>query len=132
MDKRISVGLDGFYAVILGTVGATILTLAVLPNVLASHIAQVALCIIETGGHTVLSIGLFGAIECAAAHFGSKVCAGNAKYLFGHYMVNALLQVRYLFLQSRQESFGNLAQEDTTLTASVEKARLAGAEQLLW
>ena len=61
-----------------------------------------------------------------------EVGAGNSKNLFGHNMVNALLQVRYLFLQSRQESFGNLAQEDTALATRVKKARLAGTEQLLW
>ena len=79
MDKRISVGLDGFYAVVLGTVGTTMLTFAVLPSVLASHVAQIALRIIETGGHTILTIGLFGAIECATAHLSSEVGAGDAE-----------------------------------------------------
>ena len=93
MDKRISVGLDGFHTVILGTVGTTMLTFAVLPRVLASHVAQIALRIIETGGNTLLAIGLFGAIECATTHLSSEVGAGNAEDLFGHNMVDALLQV---------------------------------------
>ena len=132
MDKRISVGLDGFHTVILGTVGTTILTFAVLPRVLASHVAQVALCVIETGGHTILTIGLLGAIERAATHLGGEVGAGNAEDLLGHNMVDALLQVWKLLFQPCQQPFGNLAQEDTALAARVKKARLAGTEQLLW
>ena len=132
MDKRISVGLNGFYAVVLGTVGPTMLTFAVLPSVLASHIAQVALRIVETGGHTILTIGLFGAIECATTHLGGEVGAGNAEDLFGHNMVDALLQVGNLLFQPCQQPFGNLAQKDTAFAARVKKARLAGTEQLLW
>ena len=132
MDKRISVGFNGFYAVILGTVGTTMLTFAILPSVLAAHIAQIALCIIETGSYTILTIGLFGAIERAAAHFGGEVGAGYAEDLPGHNMVDALLQVGNLLFQPCQQSFGNLTQEDSALAARVEKARLAGTEQLLW
>ena len=98
MDKRIGIGFNCFHTVVLGAVGTTMLTLAVLPSVLASHIAQIALCIVETGCHTVLAVGLFGAIEGTAAHLGGEVGAGNTKNLFGHNMVNALLQVGYLFL----------------------------------
>ena len=132
MYKRIRIGLNRFYAVVLGTIGATMLTLAVLPNVLASHIAQIALCIIETGGHTILTIGLFGAIECAAAHLGGEVGAGDAEDLFGHNMVDALLQVGNLPFKPCQQSFCNLTQEDTAFAARVEEACLAGTEQLLW
>ena len=132
MDKGISVGLDGFHTVVLGAVGTTMLTLAVLPSVLAAHIAQVALRIVETGGHTILTIGLFGAIERATAHLGGEVGAGNAEDLFGHNMVDALLQVGNLLFQPCQQPFGNLTQEDSALAARVEKARLAGTEQLLW
>ena len=132
MDKGISVGFNGFYAVVLGAVGTTMLTLAVLPSVLAAHIAQVALRIVKTGGHTILTIGLFGAIERATTHLGSEVGAGDAEDLFGHNMVDALLQVGYLLFQPCQQPFGNLAQEDTAFAARVKKARLAGTEQLLW
>ena len=45
-------------------------------------------------------------------------------------MVNALLQVGYLLFEACQQSLGNLAQEDTTFAARVEKSRFAGAEQL--
>ena len=132
MDKRISVGFNCFHAVILGTVGTTMLTFAVLPSVLASHIAQVTLHIIETGGHTILAIGLLGAIECAAAHLSGEVGAGYAEDLLGHNMVDALLQVGNLLFQPCQQPFGNLAQEDTAFATRVKKARLAGTEQLLW
>lgn len=132
MDKGISVGFNSFYAVVLGTVGTTMLTFAVLPSVLASHIAQIALRVIETGGHTILAIGLLGAIERATAHLGGEVGASNAEDLLGHNMVDALLQVGYLLFQPCQQSFGNLAQEDTTFATWVKKARLAGTKQLLW
>ena len=132
MDKRISVGLDSFYSVVLSAVGTTMLTFAVLPSVLASHVVQVALCVIETGGHTILTIGLLGAIERAAAHLGGEVGAGNAEDLLGHNMVDALLQVGNLLFQPCQQPFGNLAKEDTAFATRVKKARLAGTEQFLW
>ena len=131
MDKRIRIGLNGFYAVVLGTVGTTILAFAILPSVLASYIVQVALCIIETGSYAILAVGLLGAIKRAAAHLGSEVGAGDAEDLLGHNMVDALLQIWNLLFQPCQQSFGYLAQEDTAFAARVEKARLAGTEQLL-
>ena len=131
MDKRISVGLDSFYSVVLSAVGTTMLTFAVLPSVLASHVAQVALCVIETGGHTILTIGLLGAIERATTHLGGEVGAGDAEDLLGHNMIDALLQVGNLLFKARQQPFGNLTQEDTAFAARVEEARLAGAEQFL-
>ena len=97
---------------------------------LASHGAQVALRIVETGGHTVLAIGLLGAIKCATTHLGGEVGAGNAEDLFVHNMVDTLLQVWKLLFEACQEPFCNLAQEDTALAARVEEPRLAGTEQL--
>jgi hypothetical protein len=131
VNEWISVGLDGFYAVVLSAVGTTIFALAVLPSVLASHVAQAALYIIETCGNTILAISLLGTIKCAAAHLGSEVSAGNAEDLLGHNMINALLQVGNLLFQPCQQPFGNFAQENTAFAAWVEKARLAGTEQLL-
>jgi hypothetical protein len=132
VKERISVGLDSFYAVVLGTIGTTMLTLAVLPSVLASHVEQIALSIIETGGHTILTIGLLGAIERATAHLGGEVGAGDAEDLLGHNMIDALLQVGNLLFKACQQPFGNLTQEDTAFAARVEEARLSGTEQLLW
>jgi hypothetical protein len=132
VNKWIGVGLNGFYAIILGAVGTTMLALAVLPSVLASHIAQITLRIIKTSGHTVFAIGLLGAIERAAAHLGGEVGASNAENLLYHNVVDALLQVGYLLFETRQQPFGNLAQKDTALATRVEKSRLAGTEQLLW
>ena len=131
MDKRIRIGLNSFYAVVLGAVGTTILALAILPSVLAAHIAQVALHIVESRTYTILAVGLFGAIECAAAHLGGEVGAGDAEDLFGHNMIDALLQVGNLLFKPSQQPFGNLTQEDTGFAAWVEEARLAGTEQLL-
>ena len=93
VNKRVGVGLNSFNTVILGTVGTTMLTFAVLPNVLSSHVVQVALCVVETGGHTILTVGLFSAIKRATTHLSSEVGAGNAEDLLGHNMVDALLQV---------------------------------------
>ena len=131
VNKWISIVFNGFHAVVLGTVSATI-ALAIFPSVLATHIAQVALHVVESRTYAVLAIGLFGAIECATAHLSGEVGAGNAEDLLGHNVVDALLQVGYLLFQPCQQSFGNLAQEDTTFAARIKKARLAGAEQLLW
>lgn len=132
MDKGISVRFNSFYAVVLGTIGTTMLTLAVLPSVLASHVEQIALSIIETGGHTILTIGLLGAIERATAHLSGEVGAGDAEDLLGHNMIDALLQVGNLLFKACQQPFGNLTQEDTAFATWVKKARLAGTEQLLW
>ena len=132
MDKRIRIGLNRFYAVVLGTIGTTILALAILPSVLAAHIAQVALHIVESRTYTILAVGLLSAIERATTHLGGEVGAGNAEDLLGHNMVDALLQVGNLLFQPCQQPFGNLAQKDTAFAARVKKARLAGTEQLLW
>ena len=130
MDKRIGVGLYGFYTIVLGTVGTTMLTLAILPSVLASHIAQIALFVMKSRTNAVFAIGLLGAVERAAAHFGGEVGTSNAKNLFCHNVVNALLQVGYLLFKTRQQSFSNLAQKDTALATRVEKSRFAGTKQL--
>ena len=132
VKERISVGLNSFYAVILGAVGTTIFAFAILPSVLASHIAQVALHIVESRTYTILAVGLLGAIKCASAHLGGEVGAGDAEDLLGHNMIDALLQVGNLLFKPSQQPFGNLAQEDTALATWVEEARLAGTEQLLW
>ena len=131
MDKRISVGLDSFYSVVLSAVGTTMLTFAVLPSVLASHVAQVALCVIETGGHTILTIGLLGAIERATTHLGGEVGAGDAEDLLGHNMIDALLQVGNLLFKARQQPFGNLTQEDTAFAARVIPGLVIVAIQLM-
>lgn len=100
MDKGISVGFNGFYAVVLGTVGATMFTLAVLPRVAATVVEDMALPVAEGRADAVFAVGLFGAIERAAAHLGSEVSAGNAKNLLGHNMVDALLQVGDLLFET--------------------------------
>ena len=131
VNKRVGVGLNTFNTVILGTVGTTMLTFAVLPSVLAAQIAQVALCIIKTSGHTILTIGLFGAIERAATHLGGEIGTGDAEDLPGHDVVDTLLQVGDLLFETRQQPFRNLAQEDAALAAGIEKPRIGTAEQLL-
>lgn len=133
MYKGVGVGLVGIGAEVLALAGTTMFATSLqVPYVLASHIAQIALCIIETGCNTILAISLLGTIKCAAAHLGSEVSAGNAEDLLGHNMINALLQVGNLLFQPCQQPFGNFAQENTAFAAWVEKARLTGTEQLLW
>ena len=102
MDKRIGVGLNGFYAVVLGTVGTTMLTLAVLPSVATAIVPQVALRVTESRADAVLTVGLLGAIERAAAHLGGEVGAGDAEDLPGHDVVDALLQIGNLLFQPCQ------------------------------
>ena len=131
VNEWVSIAFNGFYAVVLGTVGTTMLTLAVHPSVCASHIAQVTLNVTENRADTVFAVGLLGAVERAAAHLGGEVGAGNAEDLLGHNMVDALLQVWKLLFQPCQQPFGNLTQEDTAFAARVEKARLARTEQFL-
>ena len=132
MDKRIGVGLNSFYSVILGAVCTTMLALAVYPSVLASYIAQVALHVTENGTDTVFAVGLLSAVECTAAHLGGEVGARDAENLLRHDVIDALLQVGNLLFEACQEPFRNLAQEDPALAARVEKSRFGTAEQLLW
>ena len=131
MNKWISVDLNGFYAVVLGTIGTTMLTLAVLPSVATAIVPQVALRVTESRADAVLTVGLLGAVEGAAAHLSGEVGAGDAEDLLGHDVVDTLLQVGNLLFETRQQPFGNLAQEDAALATGIEEARLAGAEQLL-
>lgn len=131
MDKRIGVGLNGFYAVVLSAISATMLALAVHPSMLTSYIAQVALHVTENGSDTVLTVGLLGAVECATAHLGGEVGASDAEDLLRHDVVDALLQVGNLLFETCQQPFRNFAQKDPALAAGIEEARLAGAEQLL-
>ena len=97
---------------------------------LAKVVTQVTLHVTENGTDTVFAVGLLGAVERAAAHFGGEVGTSNAKNLFCHNVVNALLQVGYLLFKTRQQSFSNLAQKDTALATRVEKSRFAGTKQL--
>ena len=131
MDKRIGIGLNSFYAVVLGTVGTTMFTFAVHPSVLASYIAQIALHVLKSRTDAVLAVGQFGTVERAAAHLGGEVGAGDAENLLGHDVVDALLQVGDLLFETRQQPFGNLAQEDSALAAGIKESRSGTAEQLL-
>ena len=101
MDKRIGIGLNSFYAVVLGTVSTTMLALAVHPNMLTSYIAQIALHVLKSRADTVFAVGLLGAVEGAAAHLSGEVGAGDAEDLLGHDVVNALLQVGDLLFETR-------------------------------
>ncbi len=133
MNKRVGVGLAGVGAKVLALAGAAVhATAAGIPRVAATVVEDMALPVAEGRADAVFAVGLLGTVECATAHLGGEVGAGNAENLFGHNMVDALLQVGNLLFQSCQQPFGNLAQEDSAFAAWVKKARLAGAEQLLW
>lgn len=132
MDKGIGVGLAAVGAEVFAFAGAAVLAAALrIPGMAAAFVQQVALPVAKGGADAVLAVGLLGAVERPAAHLGGEVGAGNAEDLFGHNMVNSLLQVWHLALQANQESFNDLAQEDTTLTARVEESRLRATEQFL-
>ena len=132
MNKGIGVGLAAVGAEVLAFAGtAAFATPLCVPGVVTPLVQQVALHIAEGCADTVLAIGLLGAVECAAAHLGREVGAGDAEDLPRHDVVDALLQVGYLLLQTSQQPLGHLPQKDATLAARVEEARLRTAEQLL-
>lgn len=133
MNKRVGVGFAGVGAKVLALAGAAVYAAAAgIPRVAATVVEDMALPVAEGRADAVFAVGLFGAIEGAAAHLGSEVSAGNAKNLLGHDVVDALLQIGHLLFETRQQPFGNLTQENAALAARVKKARLAGTEQFLW
>jgi hypothetical protein len=133
VNKRVGVGLAGIGAEILALAGTAVFAAALrVPFVAAAVVAQVALHVTENGSDTVLTVGLLGTVERAAAHLSGKVGASDTENLLRHDMVDALLQVGNLLFKACQEPFRNLAQEDPALAARVEKSRFGTAEQLLW
>ena len=132
MNKRVGVGLAGVGAEILALTGSTAFAAALrVPRVAAAVVTQITLHIMESRTDTVFAVGQFGTVKRAAAHLGGEVGAGNAEDLPGHDVVDTLLQVGDLLFETRQQSFGDLAQEDAALAAGIEKPRLGTAEQLL-
>ena len=132
MNKRIGVGLAGVGTEVFALTGTAVFASALLvPSVTAAFVAQVALHVVENRADTVFAVGLLGAVEGAAAHLSGEVGAGDAEDLLGHDVVNALLQVGDLLFETRQQTFGNLAQEDPALAAGIEESSFAGTEQLL-
>ena len=132
VNKRIGVGLAGVGAEILALTGTAVFAAALrVPRVATAVVTQITLNVMESRADTVLAVGLLGAVERAAAHLGGEVGAGDAENLLGHNVVDALLQVGNLLFETRQQPFGNFAQEDAALAAGIKEARLAGAEQLL-
>lgn len=131
MDKGIGVGLAGVGAEVFATAGATMLAAALgVPGVVAAVVSDVALSVVEGGADAVVAVGKLGAVECAAAHLGGEVGAGDAEELAGHDVVDAALQVGNFRLESSQQPLGNLAQEYAAFRAGVEEARRRTAEQL--
>lgn len=132
MNKRVGVGFAGVGAEILALACAAVFAAALrVPRVAAAVVTQITLHIMESRTDAVLAVGQFGAVERAAAHLGGKVGAGNAEDLLGHDIVDALLQVGDLLFETRQQPFGNLAQEDSALAAGIKESRSGTAEQLL-
>ena len=133
VNKRISVGLARVSAEILALTGTAVFAAALcVPCVAAAVVAQVALLVMESGTDAVLSVGLLGTVECAAAHLCGEVGASDAENLLRHDVVNALLQIWNLLFETRQQSFGNLTQEYPALAEWVEESRLGTAEEFLW
>ena len=132
MNKRVGVGLAGVGAEILALTGSTAFAAALrVPRVAAAVVTQITLHIMESHTDAVLAVGQFGTVERAAAHLGGKVGAGDAEDLPGHDVVDALLQIGDLLFETRQQTFGNLAQEDPALAAGIKESRSGTAEQLL-
>ena len=132
MNKRIGVGLAGVGTEVFALTGTAVFASALLvPSVTAAFVAQVALHVVENRADTVFAVGLLGAVKRAAAHLGSEIGAGDAEDLLRHDVVDALLQIGNLLFETRQQPFGDLAQEDPALAAGIEKPRFGTAEQLL-
>ena len=132
MDKWVGVALAGVGAEVFAFAGTTMFAAALcVPFVLTALIPHIAGITRKSLSDAVLAVGQLGAVERAAAHLGGELGTGDAKELFGHDMVNTLLQPGDLFFETHQQPFGNLTQEYATLAARVEKSRLWVAEQLL-
>ena len=110
MNKGVGVALAGVGAEVLAFAGTAMLTAALgVPFVLAALIPHIAGVALKSLADAVFAVGMLGAVERAATHLGGEVGAGNAKQLLGHDVVDALLQVRDLLLQSSQQPLGGLA-----------------------
>lgn len=132
VNKRIGVGLAGVGAEVFALTGAAVFAATLrVPRMATAVVAQITLHIMKSRTDAVLAVGQFGTVEGAAAHLGGEVGTGDAEDLPGHDVVDALLQIGDLLFETRQQSFGDLAQEDPALAAGVEEARLRTAEQLL-
>ena len=132
MNKRVGVGLAGVGAEVFALTGTAVFAATLrVPRVATAVVEDMALPVAEGRADAVFAVGLLGTVEGAAAHLGGEIGAGNAEDLFGHNMVDALLQVGNLLFQPCQQPFGNLAQKDPALAAGIEKSRFGAAEQLL-
>ena len=120
MDKGIGVIFAGIGAEIFAFAGAAMFTATLgIPCMSTPLVPHIAGIVAEGPGDAVLAVGQLGAVECAAAHLGGEVGAGNAEDLLGHNMVDTLLQVGNLLFQAYEQPFGNLAQEDSALATGV-------------
>lgn len=101
VNKRVGVGLARVGAEILALAGTAVFAAALcVPRMAAAVVAQVALHVTENGSDTVLTIGLLGAVERAAAHLGGEVGTSDAEDLLCHDVVDALLQVGNLLFET--------------------------------
>ena len=92
MDKGVGVGFAAVAAEVLAFAGTAIFTAALrIPGMATTFVQQVALPVAEGSADAILAVGLFGAVECPAAHLGGEVGTGDAEDLTGHNVVNALL-----------------------------------------
>lgn len=132
MNKRIGVGLAGVGAEVFALTGAAVFAATLrVPRVATAVVAQITLHIMKSRTDAVFAVGLLGTVEGAAAHLGGEIGTGDAEDLLGHDIVDALLQVGDLLFETRQQTFGNLAQEDAALAAGIKESRSGTAEQLL-
>lgn len=120
MDKGIGVTLTSISSEIFAFVGTAMFTAALgIPSVSAPLIPHISSIVAKGPGNAVLAVGQLGAVKRPAAHLSGEVGTGDAKDLFGHNMVNSLLQFGYLLFKPREQPFGNLAQEDSALATRV-------------
>jgi hypothetical protein len=85
---------------------------------------DIALWIFENRTDRILPVGDFGAIHRATRKQGGQLRDGQAEQLILKDMVESLLPVGNLFLQSRVEAFSDLTQEHARLAARVKEPRI--------
>ena len=130
MNEHIGVLLCFVASVIDGLAGAAILALAVYPCVLDVFIDYIAALGVELRD-AELAVGVLGTIDGATGEQGGEFRDGYAEHLAVQDVVDALLTVGYLVLQSSVEPLHYLAQEDAALGEGVEEGGVGTTEQLL-
>ena len=130
VNEHIGVLLCFVASVIDGVAGAAVFALAVFPGMADVLVDDVAARGVELG-NAEWAVGILAAIDGAAGKQRGEFRDGDAEHLAVQDVVDALLTVGYLVLQTAVEPLHYLAQEDAALGEGVEEGGLFATEQLL-